>query len=127
MRDGIADDGNNPHGVARCPVPAWPDLTSASLAWTGRQLIVVTWDNESHGTPQVEALSSPAQDSKSSTGVSARVRPQARGYERSRRALSGRSRCHAGTVGQNCHSARAVGSIGEIPILCPGSLGPPLQ
>jgi hypothetical protein len=44
-----------------CPVP---DLTNASLAWTGQQLIVVTWDNESYGTPQVEMLSSPAQNSK---------------------------------------------------------------
>jgi hypothetical protein len=50
--------------LARCPVPAWPGLTNASLAWTGRQLIVVTWDNESSGTPQVEVLSSPVRTSK---------------------------------------------------------------
>jgi hypothetical protein len=49
--------------LARCPVPDWPDLTNASLAWTGRQLIVVTWDNESNGTPQVEVLSSAGRNS----------------------------------------------------------------
>ena len=47
--------------LARCPVP---DLTNASLAWTGRQLIVVTMDDESGHTPQVEVLSSPVRDSK---------------------------------------------------------------
>jgi hypothetical protein len=46
--------------LARCPVP---DLANASLAWTGRQLIVVTLDDESGGTPQVAVLSSPARDS----------------------------------------------------------------
>jgi hypothetical protein len=45
--------------LARCPVP---DLTSASLAWTGRQLIVVTMDDESGNTPQVEVLSSAVRD-----------------------------------------------------------------
>ena len=47
--------------LARCPVP---DLTNASLAWTGRQLIVVTMDDESGRPPQVEVLSSPVRDSK---------------------------------------------------------------
>lgn len=47
--------------LARCPVP---DLTNASLAWTGRQLIVVTMDHESGDTPQVEVLSSPVRNSK---------------------------------------------------------------
>ncbi len=42
--------------LARCPVP---DLTNASLAWTGRQLIVVTMDDASGGTPQTEVLSRP--------------------------------------------------------------------
>jgi hypothetical protein len=42
--------------LARCPIP---DLTNASLAWTGRQLIVVTMDDESGDTPQVEVLSRP--------------------------------------------------------------------
>src|SRR5262249_16785600 len=46
--------------LARCPIP---DLTNASLAWTGRQLIVVTMDDESGHTPQVEVLSSPVRDS----------------------------------------------------------------
>ncbi len=46
--------------LASCPVP---DLTNASLAWTGRQLIVVTMDDESGGTAQTEVLSSPAPDS----------------------------------------------------------------
>jgi hypothetical protein len=40
--------------LARCPIP---DLTNASLAWTGRQLIVVTMNDESGDTPQVEVLS----------------------------------------------------------------------
>ncbi len=47
--------------LARCPVP---DPTDASLAWTGRQLIVVTMDGESGGTPQVAVLSRPARNSK---------------------------------------------------------------
>ena len=47
--------------LARCPVP---DLTNASLAWTGRQLIVVTMDDESGDSPQTEVLSSPDRDSK---------------------------------------------------------------
>jgi hypothetical protein len=47
--------------LARCPVP---DLTSASLAWTGRQLIVVTMDDESGGTPQAEVLSRPVRNSR---------------------------------------------------------------
>ena len=47
--------------LARCPVP---DLTNASLAWTGRQLIVVTMDDESGDTPQVEVLSRPVRNSK---------------------------------------------------------------
>jgi hypothetical protein len=50
--------------LARCPVPDVPDLANASLAWTGRQLIVVTWDNESGATPHVEVLSSSVQNSK---------------------------------------------------------------
>jgi hypothetical protein len=33
------------------------DLTNASLAWTGRQLIVVTMNDESCDTPQVQVLS----------------------------------------------------------------------
>jgi len=40
--------------LARCPIS---DLTNASLAWTGRQLIVATMNNESGQTPQVEMLS----------------------------------------------------------------------
>ena len=40
--------------LAPCPIP---DLTNASLAWTGRQLIVVTMNDESGDTPQVEVLS----------------------------------------------------------------------
>lgn len=40
--------------LARCPIP---DLTTASLAWTGRQLIVVTMNDESGSTPQVQVLS----------------------------------------------------------------------
>ena len=47
--------------LARCPVP---DLANASLVWTGRQLIVVTMDDESGDTPQVEMLSPPVRDSK---------------------------------------------------------------
>jgi hypothetical protein len=47
--------------LARCPVP---DLTNASVAWTGRQLIVVTMDDEPGNTPQVEVLSSPVKASK---------------------------------------------------------------
>jgi hypothetical protein len=47
--------------LARCPVP---DLTNASLAWTGRQLIVVTLADESGDTPRVEVLSPPARDGK---------------------------------------------------------------
>jgi hypothetical protein len=47
--------------VARCPVP---DLTNASLAWTGRQLIVVTMGDASGKTPQLEVLSSPVRDTK---------------------------------------------------------------
>lgn len=47
--------------LARCPIP---DLTNASLAWTGRQLIVVTMDEESGDTPQVEVLSSAVRDRK---------------------------------------------------------------
>jgi hypothetical protein len=50
--------------LARCPVPDSPDRTSASLAWTGRQLIVVAMDDGSGRTPQVEVLSSPVRDSK---------------------------------------------------------------
>jgi len=46
--------------LARCPIP---DLANASLAWTGRQLIVVTMNDESGGTPQVEVLSRPVQHS----------------------------------------------------------------
>jgi hypothetical protein len=46
--------------LARCPNP---DLANASLAWTGRQLIVVTINDESGGTPQVEVLSRPVQHS----------------------------------------------------------------
>jgi hypothetical protein len=40
--------------LAPCPIP---DLTNASLAWTGRQLIVVTMNDESGDTPQAEVLS----------------------------------------------------------------------
>jgi hypothetical protein len=40
--------------LARCPAP---DLTNASLAWTGRQVIVVRMNDESGHTPQVEVLS----------------------------------------------------------------------
>jgi len=47
--------------LARCPIP---DLTNASLAWTGRQLIVVTMDDESSDTPQVQVLSRPIRNSK---------------------------------------------------------------
>ncbi len=47
--------------LARCPVP---DLANASLAWTGQQLIVVTLDDASAGTPQAEALSRPVPHSK---------------------------------------------------------------
>jgi hypothetical protein len=47
--------------LARCPVP---DLSNASLAWTGRQLIVVTMDDESADTPQIEVLSRPVRNSK---------------------------------------------------------------
>ncbi len=47
--------------LARCPVP---DLTNASLAWTGRQLIVVTMGDASGKTPQLEVLSSPVRDTK---------------------------------------------------------------
>jgi len=47
-------------GLAPCPIP---DLTNASLAWTGRQLIVVTMDDESGETPQVEVLSRPIRNS----------------------------------------------------------------
>jgi hypothetical protein len=39
-----------------------PPITNASLAWTGRQLIVVTMDDESGGTPQAEVLSSLVRD-----------------------------------------------------------------
>jgi hypothetical protein len=52
--------------LAPCPVP---DLTNASLAWTGRQLIVVTLDDESGDTPQVQVLSSAVRRSNSSTGA----------------------------------------------------------
>jgi len=41
--------------LAPCPVP---DLTNAGLAWTGRQLIVVTMSPDWAFTPQVEVLSS---------------------------------------------------------------------
>jgi hypothetical protein len=47
--------------LARCPIP---DLTNASLAWTGRQLIVVTLEDESGDTPQLEVLSRPVRTSK---------------------------------------------------------------
>jgi hypothetical protein len=47
--------------LARCPVP---DLTNASVVWTGRQLIAVTMDAESGDAPRVEVLSSPARDSR---------------------------------------------------------------
>jgi len=47
--------------MARCPIP---DLTNASLAWTGRQLIAVTMDDESGNTPQVEVLSRPGRNSR---------------------------------------------------------------
>jgi hypothetical protein len=40
--------------LAPCPIA---DLTNASLTWTGRQLIVVTMNDESGETPQVEVLS----------------------------------------------------------------------
>lgn len=46
--------------LARCPIP---DLANASLAWTGRQLIVVTMNDGSGDTPQVEVLSKPVQHS----------------------------------------------------------------
>jgi hypothetical protein len=46
--------------LARCPIP---DLTNASLAWTGRQLIVVTMDGESGSNPQVQVLSRPIRNS----------------------------------------------------------------
>lgn len=46
--------------LARCPVP---DLTYASLAWTGRQLIVVMPGDESGDPPQVEVLSRPVRNS----------------------------------------------------------------
>jgi hypothetical protein len=42
--------------LAPCPIR---DLSNASLAWTGRQLIVVTMNDESGDTPQVEVLSRP--------------------------------------------------------------------
>lgn len=46
--------------LARCPIQS---LTNASLAWTGRQLIVATMDDESGSTPQVAVLSRrPIQD-----------------------------------------------------------------
>jgi hypothetical protein len=49
--------------LARCPVPDAPDeLAKASLAWTGRQLIVVTWGD--NAVPQAEVLSSPVHNSK---------------------------------------------------------------
>lgn len=48
--------------LARCPIQS---LTNASLAWTGRQLIVVTMDDESGSTPQVAVLSSPVRNSRS--------------------------------------------------------------
>lgn len=47
--------------LARCPIQS---LTNASLAWTGRQLIVATMDDESGSTPQVAVLSSPARNSR---------------------------------------------------------------
>jgi hypothetical protein len=47
--------------LAPCPIP---DLTNASLAWTGRQLIVVTMNDESGDTPQLEVLSRPIRHSK---------------------------------------------------------------
>lgn len=47
--------------LARCPVA---DLANASLAWTGQQLVVVTMNDESGDTPQVEVLSSPVRNSK---------------------------------------------------------------
>jgi len=47
--------------LARCPIP---DLANASLAWTGRQLIVVTMDGEAGSTPQVQVLSRPTRNSK---------------------------------------------------------------
>ena len=46
--------------LARCPIP---DLTNASLAWTGRQLLVVTMD-DAGGTPQAEVLSRPIRNRK---------------------------------------------------------------
>jgi len=46
--------------LARCPIS---DLIYASLAWTGRQLIVVTMDDESGDTPQVQVLSRPIRNS----------------------------------------------------------------
>jgi hypothetical protein len=48
--------------LARCPIPY---LTNASVTWTGRQLIVVTLDNESGDHPQVEVLSPPVRDGSS--------------------------------------------------------------
>jgi hypothetical protein len=47
--------------LPRCPIP---DLTNASLAWTGQQLVVVTMDDQSGDTPQVEVLSSPVRKSR---------------------------------------------------------------
>jgi hypothetical protein len=47
-------------GLAPCPIS---DLTNASLTWTGRQLIVVTMNDESGDTPQTEVLSRPIRNS----------------------------------------------------------------
>jgi hypothetical protein len=47
--------------LARCPIP---DLTDASLAWTGKQLIAVLAGDDSDDAPQVEVLSSARRNGK---------------------------------------------------------------